>query len=124
MARRPRNGDSDDNRRKRPANGDRGSRGGGYGGGQGGSGEPERGEAGEHQIFEDMVQRRMGGGAPPSAAAYARALRLWQQMPGAIGFTPVPDLPDEPPPEGPPDGEGDGQPKPPGDGGSGEGGVR
>jgi hypothetical protein len=123
MAKRPRNGDSDDNRRKRPANGDRGSRGGGYGGGQGGSGEPERGEAGEHQIFEDMVQRRMGGGAPP-AAAYARALRLWQQMPGAIGFTPVPDLPDEPPPEGPPDGEGDGQPKPPGDGGSGEGGVR
>jgi hypothetical protein len=124
MGMRPRNGDSDDNRRKRPANGDRGGRDGGYGGGQDGSGEPERGEAGEHQIFEDMVQRRMGGGAPPSTAAYARALRLWQQMPGAIGFTAVPNLPDEPPPEGPPDGEGDGEPKPPGDGGSGEGGAR
>ena len=126
MARRPRNGDSDDVRRKRPANGDHGGAGGRYGGGHGdgGRGDGDDDDAGEHQIFENMVQRRMGGGAPPSAAAYARALRLWQQMPGAIGFTAVPDLPDEPPPEGPPDGEGDGQPKPPGDGGSGEGGVR
>jgi hypothetical protein len=124
MAKRSGNGDRDDARRKRPADGDRGGRGGGYGGGPEGGGEPERQESGEHQIFLDMVQRRMGGGAPPSTAAYARALRLWQQMPGAIGFTAVPNLPDEPPPEGPPDGEGDGQPKPRGDAGSGEGGVR
>jgi hypothetical protein len=132
MATRPRNGDSDDNRRKRPANGDRGGRGGGYGGGQDGGdggGEHEKGEAGEQQIFKDMVQRRMGGGAPPSAAAYARAMRQWQQMPGAVGFTAVPDLPDEPPPEEPPSGAepggpDDGQPRPPGNGGAGDGDIR
>jgi hypothetical protein len=121
MAKRPGNGDSDDARRKRPADGDRGGRGGGYRGGPEGGGERERQESGEHQIFLDMVQRRMGGGAPPSAAAYARAMRQWQQMPGAVGFTAVPDMPDDPPPEQPP---GEGQPKPPGHGGPGDGGIR
>ena len=128
MARRPGNGDSDDARRKRPANGDRGGAGGRYGGGRG-DGKRDDGDSdddsGEHQIFENMVQRRMGGGARPSAAAYARALRLWQQMPGAIGFTAVPDLPDEPSPDEPPGGVGQGgQPRPPRDSGSDDGGAR
>jgi len=119
MAKRPGNSDSDDARRKRPENGDQGGRGGGYGGGQEGGGEPERGESGEHRIFLDMVQRRMGGGAPPSTAAYARAMRQWQQMPGAVGFTAVPSVSDEPPPGDPPPEQppSDGKPGAPDDGG-------
>jgi hypothetical protein len=48
---------------------------------------------GERQIFMDMVQRRLGGGAPPSAGAYAKAMQQWQQLPGAVVFVATPAIP-------------------------------
>jgi hypothetical protein len=40
----------------------------------------------------DMVGRRLGGGAPPSAAAYAKAMQQWQQLPGAVVFVATPAI--------------------------------
>jgi hypothetical protein len=74
--------------------GDNGGDNGGGDGGHGGDGGSEREPSAEHQIFEDMLQRRMGGGAPPSAEAYAKAMRQWQRLPGAVGFVAVPPVPD------------------------------
>ena len=53
----------------------------------------KRESPGERQIFMDMVQRRLGGGAPPSAAAYANAMQQWQQLPGAVVFVATPAIP-------------------------------
>jgi hypothetical protein len=33
--------------------------------------------------------RRKGGGAPPTAEAYARALKQWQQLPGSVSRPPT-----------------------------------
>jgi len=33
--------------------------------------------------------RRQGGGAPPTAEAYARALKQWQQLPGSVSRPPT-----------------------------------
>ncbi len=55
--------------------------------------ERERGPGGEREIFVDLVQRRMGGGATPTAEAYAKAMEQWQQLPGAVQFVAVPAFP-------------------------------
>lgn len=36
------------------------------------------------QIHRDYVERRIGGGAPPTSDAYARALEEFHKMPGAV----------------------------------------
>ena len=40
------------------------------------------------QIHRDYVERRIGGGAPPTSDAYARALEEFQRMPGAVRTPP------------------------------------
>lgn len=59
----------------------------------------------EREVFLDYVTRRWEGSPPPSAEAYARAERLWRQMPGAV-ITPPTDLGQQP--KQPPPGNGDG----------------
>jgi hypothetical protein len=51
------------------------------------------GEKAERQIFEDLVQRRLGGGAAPTSEAYAKAMQQWQALPGAVQFVAVPQFP-------------------------------
>lgn len=77
--------------RKRPASG--GSTSGRSGGGRRGSGrgrtdgEPEltrNPDADPVQIHRDYVERRIGGGEPPTTDAYARALEEFQRLPGAV----------------------------------------
>ena len=50
-----------------------------------------------------MVQRRIGGGAPPTSKAYDRAMEQWQNLPGAVRSVPAADLPRKENPV-PPDG--------------------
>jgi hypothetical protein len=45
-----------------------------------------------HEVHADFIRRRSEGGAPPTLEAYARALRQWQQLPGAIESLPVVDI--------------------------------
>jgi hypothetical protein len=46
---------------------------------------PRRRRAGrEHQVHQEIVARRIEGGAPPTPDAYAEALKQWQQLPGSI----------------------------------------
>jgi hypothetical protein len=47
----------------------------------------------ERQIHEEIIARRMEGGAPPSPEAYARALEQWQQLPGSVVRPPTDVLP-------------------------------
>jgi hypothetical protein len=91
-------------------------------GGDGGDGDGKREPSGERQIFVDMVQRRMGGGAPPSGNAYARAMQQWQKLPGAVGFVAVPNVPETGDGGSAPDGGSGGSP--PQGGGKDEGGGR
>ncbi|MDN5795370.1 MAG: hypothetical protein L0H79_06410 [Intrasporangium sp.] len=57
-------------------------------GGQGSfGGPPELGrnpDADPVRIHREYVQRRLGGGAPPTPAAYENALEQWRQIPGAV----------------------------------------
>lgn len=53
----------------------------------------KRGESGEHKVFVDLIKRRLGGGATPTAQAYAKAMQQWQKLPGAVGFTAIPAFP-------------------------------
>ncbi len=66
--------------------------------------EPNRTPA---DIHADYVRRRLEGGAPPTAAAYARAIRQWRLLPGAVSGSAA-DL-GELPPERPP-GQDESQP--------------
>jgi hypothetical protein len=38
----------------------------------------------EHAVHQELLQQRIGGGAPPTPEAYAKALAQWQQLPGSI----------------------------------------
>lgn len=58
-------------------------------------GENDGGSNGEREIFSDLVQRRLGGGATPTAEAYAKAMRQWQALPGAVQFVAVPKFPEK-----------------------------
>ena len=40
------------------------------------------------KIHRDYVERRLGGGAPPSPQAYDRALEQWHELPGAVSRPP------------------------------------
>jgi hypothetical protein len=44
------------------------------------------------QAHVEYLERRLGGGAKPTAEAYARAAKQWQNLPGAVGSPPAPRL--------------------------------
>ena len=46
--------------------------------------ERPRGHGRERAVFLDYIARRWQGSAPPTAEAYARALRQWRQLPGSV----------------------------------------
>lgn len=48
---------------------------------------------GEHKVFNELVQRRLGGGQTPTAEAYTKAMQQWQKLPGAVTFVAVPKIP-------------------------------
>lgn len=52
---------------------------------------PRRGNPGADpvRIHRDYVERRLGGGAPATPEAYARALEQWHQLPGAVSTPPT-----------------------------------
>lgn len=41
------------------------------------------------KIHRDYIERRVGGGAPPTPEAYERAIREWHQLPGAVSVPPT-----------------------------------
>ena len=53
----------------------------------------DEGERSERQIFVDLVQRRLGGGATPTAETYAKAMQQWLGLAGAVQFVAVPMFP-------------------------------
>jgi hypothetical protein len=46
------------------------------------------------RIHRDYVERRIGGGAPPTTEAYARALEQFQRIPGAVRVPAAETTPD------------------------------
>jgi hypothetical protein len=68
--------DGGDDRRFPPADGD-------------GEGYPYRDRDGrDREVIVEIVKRRLEGGAPPTPEAYARALKQWQRLPGAVVHDP------------------------------------
>ena len=57
----------------------------------------------ERAVHEEIVARRLEGGAPPTPEAYARALEQWQQLPGSVVRPPTDVTPAQQPPKAPPD---------------------
>jgi hypothetical protein len=41
------------------------------------------------RIHREYVERRMGGGGEPTPEAYARALKQWHELPGAVSAPPT-----------------------------------
>jgi hypothetical protein len=59
-------------------------------------------EGRDRAVITEIVKRRLEGGEPPTAEAYARALEQWQKLPGAAVRDPgtvtekqPPDKPDD-----------------------------
>lgn len=80
--------------------------------------EPGRGPGKDRAVYLEHLRTRWLGSAPPTAQAYARALNLWRQLPGALpippnepGTTNVPPQGDGAEPTGPSEGDG-GEPAP------------
>jgi hypothetical protein len=38
----------------------------------------------EHAVHQQIIDRRLGGGAPATPDAYAKALEEWHQLPGSV----------------------------------------
>jgi hypothetical protein len=38
----------------------------------------------EHAVHQQIVERRLCGGAPATPEAYAKALEEWQRLPGSV----------------------------------------
>jgi hypothetical protein len=38
----------------------------------------------ERKVHEEIIEKRIGGGVPPSPGLYASALRQWQHLPGSV----------------------------------------
>lgn len=49
----------------------------------------------EHAVHQELLEKRLGGGDPPTAEAYAKALKEWQQLPGSIVRPPTDVKPSE-----------------------------
>jgi hypothetical protein len=79
--------------------------------GEGRRGRPHP-EGREWRVFEEQIEKRLGGGAPPSPETYARALEQWNQLPGAVMrpptdvVPPAPEPPDDIPQDDADEGEG------------------
>jgi hypothetical protein len=43
----------------------------------------------ERSVYEEFLARKWQGSAPPSPQTYARAIRLWRQLPGSIIAAPA-----------------------------------
>ncbi|HUA64180.1 MAG TPA: hypothetical protein VML19_35890 [Verrucomicrobiae bacterium] len=51
----------------------------------------------EHAVHQQIVEKRLGGGAPATPEAYAEALKQWQQLPGSVVRPPTDQKPAETP---------------------------
>lgn len=60
------------------------------------------------RIHREYIERRTGGGPPPTPERYRKALEQWHSLPGSVRRPPI-DLTEEQEPE-PPKPEGDGEP--------------
>jgi hypothetical protein len=49
----------------------------------------------EHAVHQELLEKRLGGGHPPTPEAYAKALKEWQQLPGSIVRPPTDVNPSE-----------------------------
>jgi hypothetical protein len=49
----------------------------------------------EHAVHQELLEKRLGGGDPPTPEAYATALKEWQQLPGSIVRPPTDVKPSE-----------------------------
>jgi hypothetical protein len=47
----------------------------------------------EHAVHQQILERRLGGGAPATSEAYAKGLEQWQQLPGAVMRPPTDEKP-------------------------------
>jgi len=61
---------------------------GGYPGGEEEPQGPGNPDANPARIHREYVERRVGGGAPPTADRYREALRQWNALPGSIRIPP------------------------------------
>jgi hypothetical protein len=49
----------------------------------------------EHAVHQELLEKRIGGGDPPTPEAYAKALQEWQQLPGSVVRPPTDVKPSE-----------------------------
>lgn len=47
----------------------------------------------EHAVHQQIVERRLGGGAPATPEAYGKALDEWHQLPGSVVRPPTDEKP-------------------------------
>jgi hypothetical protein len=47
------------------------------------------GKGRERVVHEEIIAKRLEGGAPPTMDAYTRALEEWQKLPGSVMRTPT-----------------------------------
>lgn len=47
----------------------------------------------EHAVHQQIVERRLGGGAPATPEAYAKGLEEWHKLPGSIVRPPSDEKP-------------------------------
>ena len=47
----------------------------------------------EHAVHQQILERRVGGGAPATPEAYAKALEQWQKLPGSVMRPPTDEKP-------------------------------
>jgi hypothetical protein len=48
----------------------------------------------EHAVHQQIIDRRLGGGAPATPEAYVKALEEWHQLPGSVIRPPTDVKPD------------------------------
>lgn len=59
------------------------------------------------RIHQEYIERRIGGGAPPTPEAYARALEQWNALPGAVPTPQAEPIGNDVTPVGGPSGNGE-----------------
>ncbi len=47
----------------------------------------------EHAVHEQIIDRRLGGGAPATPEGYAKALEEWNKLPGSVVRPPTDEKP-------------------------------
>lgn len=59
--------------------------------------EPKHRRAGrEHEVHQDILERRMRGGPPPTPELYRKALEQWNKLPGSVVRPPTDVVPEKP----------------------------